>query len=422
MKRTLIILLLCTWCIPALFSQAPTKRAPTSISLGTLGYNGAVGFNLDQLLIRQEKWNAGVRVGIPLYNVLNRLALPEKGGKGASLGLNFMYGRNKAHLDLAANFSIYQETHGSYSFRKNGFAKSIGAFVGFRYQRPEGGFFIKAGAAPTILFYAENNRSSQFLPLPLLDIGLTLRNGSKALATERSKRSKQKPEPVEFTPRLNLQTFLGIGLGRLGTRYYAVEFGQAGTTTSGYSSKSMKPSLAPSLWLEYQFRRHLGITGGIDFYTKNLSVNWYKSSDPRLTPYNTYAGGTMDLKMANLRVPVMFKYYFPGRLKAGLMAGPYLDMELSHKVEGAYKIRNMNGEQLFTVNNSNIDEFTYQNFAPVAVRIGLGAGLDLSYDLREKHQLSGRVTLGHDLTQTFNSPRGGIEWMNVQLGYGYRLK
>lgn len=423
MKRAFIILLLCACYTPALFSQPATKRSPTSISIGASGYNGIVGLNLDQLLIRQEKWNIGIRVGLPFYNVFNQNTFPETGGKGVSAGLNFLFGNNKAHLDVSANFSLHEETFGSYIDPEKGLVKSLGAFVGFRYQKPQGGFFLKAGAAPTVLI--RSTWISQFYPLPLAEIGFTIPNGREPIVTnnqDRSNKNNSKRAPETFKPRLNIQAFIGRGFGHLGDPDHYVTSGQAGNYSSGYYSSIPYSSIVPSIWLEWQFQRHLALAGGLDFHVKYFKVNWFTSTDPRLDPYSTYAGGKTTVNTANLRLPVWLKYSLDGRFRAGFMAGPYFDLEIVHNVQGQYNIQDINGVQSFTVDNSNLDEFPHEDFNPTPIRLGAGAGMDLTYDIREQHQLSFRVYGGHDLTQTFKTPRGGIKWLNFQLGYGYRLK
>lgn len=142
-KKTLLLFLL-LFLARAIYLQAqPSSLARKSIYAEGASHGAYYSINYDRVFSQGEQFIKTYRAGFSLLN--NAIAFP--------LGLNFFSGRDNDHVEFGLTLVPYIENYqklfsaGNLSDKK--FYIIPGA--GYRFQKPEGGFFFKLIAAP-ILF------------------------------------------------------------------------------------------------------------------------------------------------------------------------------------------------------------------------------------------------------------------------------
>lgn len=124
--------------------QDVVKLARHSLYFELFGNGGWYSFNYDNLIFSKNGFKMSARVGLSYYlpftyNNLTAVSAPVE--------LNFFYGR-KSNVEIGL---------GCTSLLSNGFYLTPMIRVGYRYQDPDGGIFIRAG----ILFVLLNNNFSE---------------------------------------------------------------------------------------------------------------------------------------------------------------------------------------------------------------------------------------------------------------------
>ena len=153
--RTLLLLLVCISIRCSCYAQDAAKTPNQSISKNTLfaevwGNSIFYSINYDRILINQEKWKFTGRLGFGYYYVRDRkysvLSFPSE--------FTFLIGRSKHFFETGLGVSDYVETSSReyYYFPDDKALHSVYLFCrfGYRYQRPQGGFFLKAGLTPLV--------------------------------------------------------------------------------------------------------------------------------------------------------------------------------------------------------------------------------------------------------------------------------
>lgn len=106
-----------------------------------IGHNLTYSLNLESHLKEINNINLGVRFGLG--------GIPNE--YGAALGLTGFTGEKKGHFDFGIALSY---VYGAQSYQDSGSEKVMSSTIfivptiGYRYQRPTGGFFFKAGITP----------------------------------------------------------------------------------------------------------------------------------------------------------------------------------------------------------------------------------------------------------------------------------
>jgi len=98
--------------------------------------------NFDRIFSTGEKFTKTYRIGFTVLK--NAVAMP--------LGINFLTGHNTSHAEFSLTAVPYIETYTDLFSGKNQSDKKLYIIpgAGYRYQKPEGGFFFKVIAGPVI--------------------------------------------------------------------------------------------------------------------------------------------------------------------------------------------------------------------------------------------------------------------------------
>jgi hypothetical protein len=123
--------------------------ARNAIYIEIFGSSGAyynVGY--DRLLVRKDKMSFRGIVGFQ-YNYLDG-GIPDEGGFSFAPQMSFLYG-NKHHLELGVGLIYQLGTFTNGTFR-----------VGYRFQKPAGGFLFKVGFTP--IYFPKGFFGSPILP------------------------------------------------------------------------------------------------------------------------------------------------------------------------------------------------------------------------------------------------------------------
>lgn len=99
--------------------------------------------NYDRILSEGNRFAKTYRIGYSIYS--NVLALP--------IGISFLSGKNSHHAELSCTLIPYIENYQKLFAAGNLSDKKLYLIpgAGYRYQKPTGGFFFKAVAAPVLL-------------------------------------------------------------------------------------------------------------------------------------------------------------------------------------------------------------------------------------------------------------------------------
>ncbi len=133
----------------ASFAQAPSEPISRNTFFLELGGNGMFySLNYDRILLNRDTWKLSGRVGalyLPLFGAGNRQMV------GGPVEISYLRGRGRHFLELGLGGTVLYDTYalGSNS-RINDLAVMAVARIGYRHQKPEGGFFYKVGFTPLL--------------------------------------------------------------------------------------------------------------------------------------------------------------------------------------------------------------------------------------------------------------------------------
>ena len=145
MPLVLVGMLISCFC----YAQDAAESSKQSISKNTLFVEGmgnslVYGLNYDRILINKEKWKFTGRLGFSYfyqrhdqYSIFN---FPSE--------FSFLIGKSKNFFETGVGATYYFETiPQAYASSQDKIAQYAYLFtrLGYRYQRPQGGFFLKAG-------------------------------------------------------------------------------------------------------------------------------------------------------------------------------------------------------------------------------------------------------------------------------------
>jgi hypothetical protein len=166
MKNLLIFLLLLFLLLSAntLQAQKDTTIARNTLYFEGLGNAGLYSINYDRIFfIKKQKlsWRVGFSI-IPPDMTPALFTFP--------LELNLLFGK-KHHFEIGFGLSyIYEGTN-----LRPISVLIVGGLAGYRFQKPEGGLFFKAGVSTIFLHSIRDD--SDFAPLfPNISIGYTFKN------------------------------------------------------------------------------------------------------------------------------------------------------------------------------------------------------------------------------------------------------
>jgi len=165
----------------ASFAQALPEPVRRNTFFLELGGNGMFySLNYDRILLNRDTWKLSGRVGalyLPLFGAGNRQMV------GGPVEISYLRGRGRHFLELGLGGTVVYDTYALSDSRINDLAVMAVARIGYRHQKPEGGFFYKVGFTPLLgaLYNAEYPERGPLLlapfayPLVGLGFGYTLK-------------------------------------------------------------------------------------------------------------------------------------------------------------------------------------------------------------------------------------------------------
>ncbi|MFM2326654.1 MAG: hypothetical protein RIR31_856 [Bacteroidota bacterium] len=144
-KKTLLFfeVIVLSIFINTLYAQPAINTTARNTIYADFASKGALySLNYDRVFSHGATFTKSYRAGFCILN--NAVALP--------LGINFFTGQNTGHLELSITLVPYIEKYQSL-FKSGNLADKkmyIIPGIGYRYQKPEGGFFFKVAVAPLI--------------------------------------------------------------------------------------------------------------------------------------------------------------------------------------------------------------------------------------------------------------------------------
>ncbi|HTF03434.1 MAG TPA: hypothetical protein VK826_05385 [Bacteroidia bacterium] len=141
-------------------------RTRNSVQLELGGHGLFYSLNYERVFINGRRFKTSVQAGIAYYpppTGIRELWIP--------VSLNEIFSFNKHHIELGAGCLIINEPGlsilGETPRRRT--QTLLIARLGYRYQKPDGRFILRAGFTPTIEYYPEHK--SYFYPLGGVSLG-----------------------------------------------------------------------------------------------------------------------------------------------------------------------------------------------------------------------------------------------------------
>jgi len=173
-----------------LFAQSETETnaeiftARNSIFAELLGNSGSYAINFGRIIYQKERLKISANAGFSLLHksedepfhsgYLVPAFIPE---------ISAFYGKSKHQLELGVGFNASRQK--SYSFdedfpnnlrEQSYWSKSIVPRIGYRYQKPAGGFFFRVGYTPSIGFESLDDTAQKVRFIPFgagISLGLS---------------------------------------------------------------------------------------------------------------------------------------------------------------------------------------------------------------------------------------------------------
>lgn len=166
LKSLLYSLILIFLFSPALKAQkeAATITAKNAVFLELGGNAAYYSFNYERIFQQKGALKWAARGGVSVVPV--RIQSKRYLGTILPIEIIALYGGSKHHLEAGAGVSPYLHPYtdiNSWEIKYEGHKPGviIPFRLGYRYQKPEGGFFFRVGYTPFIVFHSQvKNRSS----------------------------------------------------------------------------------------------------------------------------------------------------------------------------------------------------------------------------------------------------------------------
>ncbi len=154
-----------------------------TVYLEVLGNAPLYSINFDRILSKQNKRATAGRVGLMVYPASDYFLL------SFPLEMNILFGQGKGYFELGSGFTPFYHRWLSRSFTnangnivdfssRDAWFGGVSLRVGYRRQKPEGGFFYRLGFTPMLFFSVDENvevEENGILPWGGLSIGYTFK-------------------------------------------------------------------------------------------------------------------------------------------------------------------------------------------------------------------------------------------------------
>jgi hypothetical protein len=138
-------------------AQASADRARNSVYLELFGNGGVYSLNYDRALTEGLR----VRVGFAGWTSQDLFGGPDTSMRTVPVSLHLLRGRGRHQADIGGGIVTGRKTRDTDFPGESGSFTSVIGVIGYRYQRPEGGFVFRAGFTPFYGFGDEDDAYPQ---------------------------------------------------------------------------------------------------------------------------------------------------------------------------------------------------------------------------------------------------------------------
>lgn len=149
MKKHLLSILILTFSFQS-FAQKKSTNFPierNTIYAETFGQGFCYSLNYDRLFNVEKKVFNSFTVGMTYAP--KKLEFGDGSYFGIPVSYNWLFGKKSHHLELGVGFTGML-VNSSYGYNTNTFYTYLTPKIGYRFQRPQGGLFLKVTATPMI--------------------------------------------------------------------------------------------------------------------------------------------------------------------------------------------------------------------------------------------------------------------------------
>lgn len=142
-KRSFLLLLFCYSCFISLMAQSADKGGRNAFFAEFISTGNVISVNYDRVFRKRSSFSASYRVGLSAA----------KKSIGLPVGISFFSGHGNSHAEFGLVVIPFVEDY-KYLFSAGNRSDKklyIVPGAGYRYQKPEGGFFFKTIVAPVVL-------------------------------------------------------------------------------------------------------------------------------------------------------------------------------------------------------------------------------------------------------------------------------
>jgi hypothetical protein len=150
-------------------TKAETFTAKNAVYFELGGSSGRYAVNYSRIFYQKGKLKLNASAGFSMWRN-GKLDSKASWLPVIPLEVTALYGKSNHHLEMGFGFTSYLATSlksvpGTFEFRdKVGLSAFIPLRVGYRYQKPEGGFFFRVGYTPIIDFPPRTGGNWSFNP------------------------------------------------------------------------------------------------------------------------------------------------------------------------------------------------------------------------------------------------------------------
>ena len=174
MKKIIIFLVCFSVILSAgVFAQQAkdtTKIAKNTIYTELIGFSYYYSINYDRLLFCKNKFKIAARIGVSFFpNLNNNISIMDV--FSFPFEVDLLYGK-KHHLEVGFGGKPLIKVYSSDLLKVYDNYISYGLRIGYRYQRPAGGFFFKFDIVPIVLLPRIWPNEEKFLVIPPIGFGI----------------------------------------------------------------------------------------------------------------------------------------------------------------------------------------------------------------------------------------------------------
>jgi hypothetical protein len=182
-SRYLVIAVLLIFSGNTAFGQADAEifTAKNAVFIELLGNSGGYGLNYGRIFHQKNRMKISGSVGFsavyqkPIELVHSSYWIPVFASEATAF-----IGKSRHHLEFGAGFFTFQDRDFIFDTSVPGNHReeshwdlTINARIGYRYQKPEGGFFFRAGYTPMVSFF-NSERAEKPVDFFPIGVGISL--------------------------------------------------------------------------------------------------------------------------------------------------------------------------------------------------------------------------------------------------------